>query len=117
MDNREEGEDQINIENIKAQIRKGFLEFCVLQAILNSKLYTNDILKKLKEADLIVVEGTLYPLLSRLKNSGLLNYSWEESKSGPPRKYYFLTEKGHKTLVVLREVWQNLNKSIKSLNK
>jgi len=115
--NTENIDEKINIENIKSQIRKGFLEFCILQIILKDKLYTNDILKKLKEADLIVVEGTLYPLLSRLKNGGLLDYSWEESKSGPPRKYYFLTDKGHKTLIVLREVWQNLNKSIKSLNK
>jgi len=110
-------EEKINIENTKAQMRKGLLEFCILQTIFKSKLYTNDILEKLKEADLIVVEGTIYPLLSRLKNSGLLDYSWEESKNGPPRKYYSLTEKGRETLKALHQVWENLYKSIKSLNK
>lgn len=110
-------EEKTSIENTKAQMRKGLLEFCILQTLLKNKLYTNDILKKLKEADLIVVEGTIYPLLSRLKNGGLLHYSWEESKNGPPRKYYSLTKKGHETLKILRQIWHNLNKSIKSLNQ
>lgn len=110
-------EEKINLENAKAQMRKGLLEFCILQTIRKNKLYTSDILKKLQEADLIVVEGTVYPLLSRLKNSGLVEYSWEESKSGPPRKYYSLTTAGHEALTTLRHIWSSLNKSIKSLDK
>lgn len=110
-------EYKLNLENTKAQMRKGLLEFCILQTIRKNKLYTSDILKKLQEADLIVVEGTVYPLLSRLKNAGLVSYDWEESKSGPPRKYYSLTETGQETLKTLRETWNSLHKSIKSLDQ
>lgn len=110
-------EEKISIENTKAQMRKGLLEFCILQVISKGKTYASDILKKLKEADLIVVEGTVYPLLSRLKNYELLDYSWEESKSGPPRKYYTITAKGQKNLSLLKEAWDDISKSIKSLYK
>jgi len=106
----------INIENTKAQMRKGILEFCILLVISKDKIYASDILKKLKEADLIVVEGTIYPLLSRLKNAELLEYSWEESKSGPPRKYYILTEKGKEVLKGMNKSWKELSGSIKSLS-
>ncbi|RJR31167.1 PadR family transcriptional regulator [Candidatus Parcubacteria bacterium] len=103
------------IQNTVAQMRKGFLEYCILLIISREKIYSSDILKKLKEADLIVVEGTIYPLLSRLKNSGLLQYFWEESKSGPPRKYYTLTATGKDVLKNLNQTWTKLSKSVNSL--
>ena len=78
----------MNIEKTKAQMRKGVLEYCILSIITEKEVYASDIIGRLKDAKLIVVEGTLYPLLTRLKNDGLLSYRWEESKSGPPRKYY-----------------------------
>ena len=106
-----------DIENTKAQMRKGMLEFCILLVISQGKVYASDILKKLEKADLIVVEGTLYPLLSRLKNSKLLEYTWEESKSGPPRKYYTLTAQGTEVLAQLTETWKKFDKSIVSLVK
>jgi PadR family transcriptional regulator PadR len=104
-------------ENTKAQMRKGILEFCILLVISNGKMYANSILKELKKADLLVVEGTLYPMLSRLKNSGMLEYSWEESRSGPPRKYYELTGKGKESLSQLTETWNHFSGSINSLIK
>lgn len=109
--------NEINAENAKAQMRKGILEFCILLVISKGKTYTSDMLKELKKADLIVVEGTMYPLLTRLKNSGLLEYDWEESKIGPPRKYYSLTKKGAMALSQLTETWCALDKSINSLTK
>ena len=81
----------MKIENTKAQMRKGVLEFCILSILRDGEAYTSDILDALKEAKMLVVEGTIYPLLTRLKNAGLLSYRWEESTSGPPRKYYELT--------------------------
>ena len=84
----------MNIENAKAQMRKGILEYCILSILAKKDLYTTDIINALKENDLIVVEGTLYPLLTRQKNAGLLHYRWEESTQGPPRKYYALTDFG-----------------------
>lgn len=108
---------EINVENTKAQMRKGLLEFCILLIISQGKIYTNDILKELKKADLLVVEGTIYPLLNRLKNSELLSYDWEESKSGPPRKYYQLTNKGRLSLAGLMKTWESLDGSINSLIK
>ncbi len=105
----------LDIENTKAQMRKGLLEFCVLLIISKDEVYPSDILNELKEFNLIVVEGTLYPLLSRLKDGGLLEYKWVESKAGPPRKYYKLTDSGRKTLSQLTENWETLSKSIKSL--
>lgn len=107
----------LDIENIRVQMRKGILQYCFLLVISQGKIYASDILKELKKADLIVVEGTIYPLLTRLKNAGLLEYTWEESKSGPPRKYYLLTDKGKITLEELTATWQVLDKSINSLIK
>lgn len=108
---------EINTENIQSQMRKGILEFCILLIISKKKIYASDILKKLKEANLIVVEGTVYPLLSRLKNSGLLEYTWEESKFGPPRKYYTLTKKGEEILQEQTLNWNDLVETVKSLKK
>ncbi len=105
------------IENTKAQMRKGSLEFCIMLIISKGEIYASDILKELKKADLIVVEGTLYPLLSRLKGSQLLQYKWKESESGPPRKYYTITDKGEKNLEQLKITWSKLTKSINSLIK
>ena len=109
--------NQNDIENTKAQMRKGILEFCILLIISKEEVYPSDILKELKEFNLIVVEGTLYPLLSRLKDGGLLEYKWVESKAGPPRKYYKLTESGRNTLKYLEINWKELSKSINSLIK
>lgn len=108
-------QEQINTENTKAQMRKGLLEFCILLVISRGKVYSSDILEELRQADLIVVEGTIYPLLSRLKNSGLLSYDWEESPNGPPRKYYSLTMRGKDTLKHLSESWDALDRSVNSL--
>lgn len=105
----------MNLENTKAQMRKGILEFCILSILSGKEAYTGEIIKQLKEAKLIVVEGTLYPLLTRLKNAGLLNYRWEESSSGPPRKYYKLTDKGEKFLEELKNTWKELNDAINKL--
>lgn len=104
-------------QNTKAQMRKGILEFCILLIISRGRTYASEILLELKKADLIVVEGTLYPLLSRLRSAGLLEHSWEESKSGPPRKYYSLTDKGQEALRDLKDTWHNLVASIVSLSK
>lgn len=104
-------------ENIKSQMRKGILDFITLLVISRGPVYASDILKALKENELIVVEGTIYPLLSRLRHSGLLDYTWQESKSGPPRKYYELTAKGKEMLEQLSGTWKELNKSINSLIK
>jgi PadR family transcriptional regulator PadR len=98
----------MNLENTKAQMRKGVLEFCILSVLSARDAYTNEIIAKLKASRLIVVEGTLYPLLTRLKNAGLLQYRWEESTSGPPRKYYSLTENGHTFLNELKLTWDEL---------
>ncbi|MBN1133287.1 MAG: PadR family transcriptional regulator [Bacteroidales bacterium] len=105
----------MNIENAKAQMRKGILEYCILKILDRKDLYTSDIISALKENDLIVVEGTLYPLLTRQKNAGLLKYRWEESNQGPPRKYYTLTEIGKKYLKELDESWADLVKSVDSI--
>jgi PadR family transcriptional regulator PadR len=105
----------MNIENAKAQMRKGILEYCILSILAKKDLYTTDIINALKENDLIVVEGTLYPLLTRQKNAGLLKYRWEESSQGPPRKYYALTEIGRKYLKELDESWDALIKSVNSI--
>src|SRR5688572_18885349 len=98
----------MNAENTKAQMRKGVLEYCILAIIAGHEIYASDIIEKMKEAKLLVVEGTLYPLLTRLKNTGLLSYRWEESASGPPRKYYTLTPEGHAFLDELHLTWQEL---------
>lgn len=102
----------MNIENTKAQMRKGVLEFCILSVLKEKDAYTSEILETLKNAKLLVVEGTIYPLLTRLKNDGLLNYRWEESTSGPPRKYYGLTEIGRAFLNELSGTWTELSDAV-----
>jgi PadR family transcriptional regulator PadR len=102
----------MKIENTKAQMRKGVLEFCILSILKSGDAYTSEILSTLKGAEMIVVEGTIYPLLTRLKNAGLLTYRWEESTSGPPRKYYVLTENGSMFLKELSKTWNNLINSV-----
>ena len=102
----------MNIEKTKAQMRKGVLELCTLAIISEKDAYASDIIDKLKSSDLIVVEGTLYPLLTRLKNDGLLQYRWEESTSGPPRKYYQLTEMGESSLIMLKSSWDELTTAV-----
>ena len=102
----------MKIENTKAQMRKGVLEFCILQLLKHQEMYPSDIIQALKESKLIVVEGTLYPLLTRLKNAGVLDYRWEESKSGPPRKYYKLTGLGEQFLNELQTTWNELNNAV-----
>ena len=103
----------MNLENTIAQMRKGVLEYCILSILKNGEAYPSDILVKLKKSNLIVVEGTLYPLLTRLKNAGLLTYRWEESKSGPPRKYYSETVEGIVFLSELDETWKDLVKAVR----
>jgi PadR family transcriptional regulator len=102
----------MKIENTKAQMRKGVLEYCILSILKDGEAYTNDILATLKDAKMLVVEGTIYPLLTRLKNSGLLNYRWEESTGGPPRKYYELTETGKLFLKELDTTWGALLQAV-----
>jgi PadR family transcriptional regulator PadR len=102
----------MKIENTKAQMRKGVLEFCILSILKDGEAYTSDILETLKDAKMLVVEGTIYPLLTRLKNAGLLNYRWEESTSGPPRKYYELTETGKLFLKELNTTWSELLQAV-----
>ena len=105
----------MNIENTKAQMRKGVLEFCILSVLKEKDAYTSEILDTLKDAKLLVVEGTIYPLLTRLKNDGLLNYRWEESTSGPPRKYYALTEIGKQFLTELNGTWAELSNAVNTI--
>ena len=102
----------MKIENTKAQMRKGVLEYCILSILKDGEAYTSDILETLKDAKMLVVEGTIYPLLTRLKNAGLLSYRWEESTSGPPRKYYDLTETGRLFLKELNTTWSDLQKAV-----
>jgi PadR family transcriptional regulator PadR len=102
----------MDLENNKAQMRKGILEYCILSVLSRNSCYASDIIKELKEAKVIVVEGTLYPLLTRQKNAGLLSYRWEESVQGPPRKYYELTENGRIYLADLDKSWQELVESV-----
>jgi PadR family transcriptional regulator PadR len=104
-----------NIENTKAQMRKGVLEFCILSILKEGDAYPTEIIERMKSAQLVVVEGTLYPLLTRLKNLGLLNYRWEESTSGPPRKYYRLTETGEQFLTELQNTWYQLVASVQQV--
>ncbi|MBR4296846.1 MAG: PadR family transcriptional regulator [Bacteroidaceae bacterium] len=107
----------MNIENAKSQLRKGMLEFCVLLLIKGRPAYTNDIIAQLKAANLIVVEGTLYPLLTRLKKEGLLSYEWQESTQGPPRKYYSLTPEGEQFLKELDSAWQEIAQTVSYLQQ
>jgi PadR family transcriptional regulator, regulatory protein PadR len=102
----------MDLENAKAQMRKGVLEMCILSLASAEEVYPSDIIERLKSNDLIVVEGTLYPLLTRLKNDGLLDYSWRESNSGPPRKYFKTTQNGHAALQALGDSWGKLVHSV-----
>ena len=102
----------MNIENAKSQMRKGMLEYCVLLLLKHRPSYATDIIQQLKNAELLVVEGTLYPLLTRLKNDGLLSYQWQESTQGPPRKYYTLSPEGERFLDELDGAWMELSNTI-----
>lgn len=102
----------MKLDNIQSQMRKGVLEYCIMAVIAREEIYASDILGKLKEAKLIVVEGTLYPLLTRLKNAELLSYRWEESQQGPPRKYYSITDKGREFLTELDKTWKILTEAV-----
>jgi len=102
----------MNAENVKSQMRKGYLEYCILLILKKKPAYASDIISELKDVKLIVVEGTLYPLLTRLKNSELLDYRWEESTQGPPRKYYEMTMKGQDFLQELENSWKEINEVI-----
>ena len=105
----------MNTENTKAQMRKGILEFCILSMINRKEMYVSDLMDELKKGKLDVVEGTLYPLLTRLKNGGFLSYRWEESTGGPPRKYYQITETGKNFLNELATTWEELNESVNQI--
>ena len=107
----------MDLENTKAQMRKGILEYCILSVLSKNSCYASDIIKELKEAKVIVVEGTLYPLLTRQKNGGLLSYRWEESQQGPPRKYYELTNEGRDYLTDLDNSWEELVESVNLIRK
>ena len=105
----------MNIENAKSQMRKGMLEYCVLLLLRHRPSYASDIIQQLKQAELLVVEGTLYPLLTRLKNDGLLRYEWQESTQGPPRKYYALSPEGEQFLEGLDGAWTELSNTVNYL--
>lgn len=102
----------MDLENAKAQMKKGVLELCILSIAAEEEVYPGDIISRLKSNDLIVVEGTLYPLLTRLKNDQLLEYRWRESNSGPPRKYFKTTEEGKRVLQVLTQSWDQLVQAV-----
>lgn len=98
----------MNVDNITAQMRKGILEYCILSILSRSEAYASQIIGELKESEMIVVEGTLYPILLRQKNQGLLTYRWEESPQGPPRKFYVITPEGEELLKLLDKSWSEL---------
>ncbi|MCM1371478.1 MAG: PadR family transcriptional regulator [Bacteroides sp.] len=106
----------MNVENTKAQMRKGMLEYCIMLLLRHRPCYANDIISQLKSADMIIVEGTLYPLLNRLLKEGILKYEWQESTQGPPRKYYSLTMDGEDALTQLNKSWNELNNTVNMLN-
>ena len=106
-----------NVDNVRAQMRKGVLEYCILCILAKREAYASVIIDELKAADMIVVEGTLYPLLIRQKNQGLLTYRWEESTQGPPRKYYVITERGRAQLAEMDAAWQEMVDSIDKLKR
>jgi PadR family transcriptional regulator PadR len=107
----------MDIQNTQSQMRKGVLEFCILSIIQKGEVYPSDIVEQMKEANLHILEGTLYPLLTRLKNAGLLNYRWVESVSGPPRKYFVLTEEGNKAFEVLLKTWNEMADAVNQLTQ
>ena len=110
-------EKNVTTENVRAQMRKGVLEYCILLLLAKEDAYASSIISKLKEANMIVVEGTLYPLLIRQKNQGLLQYRWEESPQGPPRKYYAITDKGREQLEEMNNAWQEIVTTIENIKK
>lgn len=101
----------MNLENTQVQMRKGILEFCILHIISRGEVYASDMLEELTSAKIMVVEGTLYPLLTRLRKAGLVEYKWVESTSGPPRKYYTITDEGRAFLNNLSLTWKELMES------
>ena len=105
----------MNEDNVKVQMRKGILEYCILSILSRGDSYAPQIIAELKEAQMIIVEGTLYPILTRQKNAGLLSYRWEESPQGPPRKYYRLTPEGEKQLALLDEAWNEMVEQVKTI--
>lgn len=107
----------MNIENTQSQMRKGVLEFCILSIIKQGEAYPSDIIEKMKEAKLDILEGTLYPLLTRLKNAEFLTYRWVESSSGPPRKYFSMTEKGEAFYKDLENTWNELANAVHQLTQ
>ena len=108
---------QENLEKVKTQMRRGVIELCILSIIAEQEAYSTDIIRKLEEAKLIVVEGTVYPLLNRLKKAGLLEYRWLESDQGPPRKYYQVTETGKVFLTELKDTWDDLVQAVNNSTK
>ena len=104
-------------QNTISQMRRGLLEFCIVSLLADNEVYTAELIDRLKTANLLVTDGTLYPLLNRLQKAGLLQYRWEESESGPPRKYYMLTGKGRKFLQSLETAWQDIEASVKSIRR
>lgn len=105
----------MNIENTQSQMRKGILEFCILSIIRRGEAYPSDIVEEMRDASLQILEGTLYPLLTRLKNADMLTYRWVESNSGPPRKYFSLTEKGEQFYKELEQTWTELSNGVNTL--
>lgn len=108
---------EISADNVRSQMRKGVLEYCILSILDKKEAYASSILEELKGANMIVVEGTLYPLLIRQKNQGLLSYRWEESTQGPPRKYYCITDKGRQQLSEMDSAWQEIVDTIKTIKQ
>jgi PadR family transcriptional regulator PadR len=106
-----------NVDNVRSQMRKGVLEYCILCILNKKEAYASSMIDELKAANMIVVEGTLYPLLIRQKNQGLLTYRWEESTQGPPRKYYVITDKGREQLAGMDAAWNELVETIETLKK
>ena len=107
----------MDIQNTQSQMRKGVLEFCILSIIQQGEVYPSDIVEQMKAANLHILEGTLYPLLTRLKNAGLLNYRWVESISGPPRKYFVMTEEGKAAFEVLLKTWKEMTSAVNQLTE
>jgi PadR family transcriptional regulator PadR len=107
----------MNIENTQSQMRKGVLEFCILSVIQRGEVYPSDIIEEMKKANLNILEGTLYPLLTRLKNADLLTYRWVESSSGPPRKYFSLTDKGATFYKELEQTWNEMSSSVATVTR
>ncbi|MEY4293293.1 MAG: hypothetical protein RIQ61_1691 [Bacteroidota bacterium] len=107
----------MNIENTQSQLKKGVLEYCILSIIMKGEVYPSEIIEKMKSANLVILEGTLYPLLTRLKNADLLSYRWVESNSGPPRKYFSLTDKGKEFYLSLQQTWMEINTAVQIITK